>query len=77
MTADALNSLQRRIGNDISEVKRDIAEVKQDIAEVKHDFAEVKHDIHLLNVKIDVNRQATDEKLDRGFRQVLEYLDKR
>ena len=70
MTADALNSLGRRIGNDISEVKRDIAEVK-------HDIAEVKQDIHLLNVKIDVNRQATDEKLDRGFRQVLEYLDKR
>jgi len=63
LTADALNSLERRVGDDI--------------AELKHDVAGLKHDVHLLNVKVEVNQQTTEEKLDRGFRQVLEHLEKR
>ena len=63
MTADALNSMERRIG--------------EDIADLKHDVADLKHDIHRLDVKIDVQHRSTEEKLDRGFRQILEHLDKR
>ena len=61
MTADALNSMERRIG--------------EDIADLKHDVADLKHDVHRLDVKIDVQHRATDEKLDRGFRQILEHTD--
>ena len=70
MTADALNSLERRVGDDIAELKHDVAGLKRDVAGLKHD-------VHLLNVKVDVNQQTTEEKLDRGFRQVLEHLEKR
>ncbi len=60
MTAGALNSLERRIG--------------EDMAELKGDVAELKHDVHLLDVKVDVNQRATDQKLDRGFQEILEHL---
>ena len=60
MTAGALNSLERRIG--------------EDMAELKHDVAELKRDIHLLDVKVDVNQRTTDRKLDRGFQEILEHL---
>ena len=63
LTADALNSMERRIG--------------EDIADLRGDVADLKHDVHRLDVKIDVQHRATDEKLDRGFRQILEHLDKR
>lgn len=64
MTAGALNSLERRIGEDMAELK----------AELKGDVAELKHDVHLLDVKVDVNQRATDQKLDRGFQEILEHL---
>ncbi len=70
MTADALNSLERRIGEDI-------ADLKHDVADLKHDVADLKHDMHRLDIKIDVQHRATDEKLDRGFQQILEHLEKR
>ena len=54
------NSMERRIG--------------EDMAELKHDVAELKHDMHLLDVKIDVPHRVTDEKLDWGFRQIMEHL---
>ena len=63
MTADALNSMERRIG--------------EDIADLKHDVADLKHDVHRLDVKIGVQHRSTGEKLDRGFQQILEYLEKR
>ena len=63
MIADALNSLERRIG--------------EVIAELKHDLADLKQDIHRLDAKIEVLYRSTDEKLDRGFQQILEYLEKR
>ena len=47
------NSMERRIGEDM---------------------AELKHDMHLLDVKIDVPHRVTDEKLDWGFRQIMEHL---
>lgn len=70
MTADALNSLEGRMEDNLAEVKRDIAEVKRDVAGVKHD-------VHLLNVKVDVNQRTTEEKLDRGFQRIMEHLEKR
>ena len=65
--ADALNSLERRIGNAMAEIKAAMADMK----------AGLKHDLHLLSVKMDVNHKRTHEKLDRGFQQVMERLEKR
>ena len=48
--------------------------IGEDMAELKHDVAELKHDMHLLDVKIDVPHRVTDEKLDWGFRQIMEHL---
>lgn len=70
MTAEALNSMEERLGNDIADLKNDVADLKGDVADLKHD-------IHLLDVKVDVNQRTTEEKVDRGFRQITEHLDRR
>ena len=70
MTAEALNSMEERLGNDIADLKNDVADLKSDVADLKHD-------IHLLDVKVDVNQRTTEEKVDRGFRQITEHLDRR
>lgn len=63
MTAEALNSMEERLSNDIAEVKQDVAELK--------------HDIHRLDVKIDVNHRVIDEKMDRGFQQMETSLQQK
>ena len=74
MIADALNSLERRIGNDLADIKAAIAGIKSTMADKK---VGLKHDIHLLSVKMDANHKRIHEKLDRGFQQVMEHLEKR
>lgn len=77
MTADALDSMESRLGEDIADLKSDVAGLKRDVAGLKGDVAGLKHDVRRLDLKIDVKHRATDEKLDRGFQQILEHLNSR
>ena len=68
MTAMAFNSLEERISEDMAELKQGQAELKHGLAELKHSQAELK-------LQVDVHQRVTEEKLDRGFREILRHLD--
>ena len=63
MTADALNSMEQRL--------------EGSIAGLKGDVAELRHDIRQLDVKVDVTQRTMSEQMDRGFRQIIDHIDRR
>ena len=63
MTAGALNSMEQRL--------------EGSIAELKGDVAELRHDIRQLDVKVDVTQRTMSEQMDRGFRQIIDHIDRR
>ena len=77
MTADALNSMEQRLEGSIAELRGDVAELKGDVAGLKGDVGGLKHDIQLLDAKIDTNQRITEERMDRGFQQIIDHIDRR
>ena len=63
MTAEALNSMERRIDTRLDRVERGLGEVK--------------NDIRRLDGKIDKNQRILEQQMDQGLRQIIDYLDKR
>lgn len=63
----------------------DVADVAQMTAEalnamegrIERDLAELKGDVARLDGKIDASFRVMDQRMDEGFRQVIDHLNKR
>ena len=64
MTESAMTAMEQRLK----------AEFKADMADMK---AELKHDIQLVDAKVEMVADRVDQRMDQGFRQIVDCLDRR
>ncbi len=67
MTESAMDAMEHRLK----------AEFKADITELGGDIAGSRHDIQLVDAKVDMVVDRVDQRMDQGFRQIVDYLDRR
>ncbi len=63
MTESAMTAMENRLS--------------ADIAGLKGDVAELKHDVRLVDAKVDRVVDRVAKRMDQGFRQIVDALDRR
>ena len=77
MIAEALNAMEGRIDGRLDRIDGRLDRIDGGIAGLKGDIAGLKGDIARLDSKIDASFRLMGQRMDEGFRQVVDHLNRR